>query len=80
MSVLQATPPDARHHEYVLSHRYTHPPDDARQRPQDAKDIHGLYIKLSSEEIPTKSPPCPRKRMICGDSVLFSVYSAKKIH
>ena len=35
--------PTHRHHEYVPEPQVHHPPDDARQRPQDAKDLHGLY-------------------------------------
>ena len=31
------------HHKYVPQPQVHHSPDDARQRPQDAKDLHGLY-------------------------------------
>ena len=38
--------PTHRHHQYVSQPQVHHPPDDACQRPQDTKDIHGLYQTL----------------------------------
>ena len=35
--------PTHRHHKYVSEPQVHHPPDDARQRPQDPKDLHGLH-------------------------------------
>ena len=35
--------PTHRHHKYVPQPQVHHSSDDARQRPQDAKDLHGLH-------------------------------------
>lgn len=38
--------PTHRNHQHVPEPQIRHRPDDARQRPQDSKDLHGLYQTL----------------------------------
>ena len=35
-----------RNYQHVSQSQVHHPPDDARQRPQNAKDFHGLHQAL----------------------------------
>ena len=38
--------PTHRHYQHVPQPQVHHPPDDACQRPQDTKDLHGLHQTL----------------------------------
>ena len=72
--------PTHRHHEYVPQPQVHHPPDDARQRPQDPKDLHGLHQAFLRGDSRRNRRNVKKRERDVVIRCLLSVYQLVKRH